>query len=77
MPKRFDAEAAQTAAATFPRATEVKAIELCTVEGRQQRNSIPAPRPGVSRPLGRWLMPRPKSGKSAKVLASTVMCRRQ
>jgi hypothetical protein len=41
MPSRFEAEAAQTAAATLPRPMEVKAIDDCTVEGRQHRNRMP------------------------------------
>ena len=53
MPNRFEAEAAHTAAATLPRATEVKAIDDCTVEGRQQRNSTPADRLGGSTAAGR------------------------
>ena len=36
-PIRFEIEAAQTAPATLPPEIEVKAIELCTVEGRQLR----------------------------------------
>lgn len=34
-PRRLEAEAAQTAAGTLPPATEVKAMLLWTVEGRQ------------------------------------------
>jgi hypothetical protein len=41
MPTKFEAEALHTAAATFPRATEVKAIDDCTVEGRVHRNRMP------------------------------------
>jgi hypothetical protein len=41
IPMRLENEAAQMAAATLPRAIEVKAIEDCTVEGKQQRNITP------------------------------------
>jgi len=42
MPRMLEKDALQMAAATFPRAIEVKAIEDCTVEGRQHRNIRPA-----------------------------------
>jgi hypothetical protein len=41
MPARLEKVAAQTAAATLPRAIEVKAIDDCTVDGSRQRNSTP------------------------------------
>ena len=37
MPITLEAEALHTAAGTFPRAIEVKAIEDCTVEGSSVR----------------------------------------
>jgi hypothetical protein len=42
MPMMLEAEALQTAAGTFPFAMAVKAIENWTVDGRVQRNRMPA-----------------------------------
>ena len=42
IPRRLEADAAQTAAGTFPRAIDVNAIDDCTVEGSRQRNRIPS-----------------------------------
>ena len=42
MPMMLEAEALQTAAGTFPFAMAVKAIEDWTVDGRVQRNRMPA-----------------------------------
>ncbi len=77
MPRMFEAEAEQIAAGTLPPATDVKAIEDCTVEGSTQRNRTPAASAGVSsvglsRPAAR-----PRIGKSTKVEANTTRCRRQ
>ncbi len=41
MPIRLEAEALHRAAATLPRAMDVKAMEDCTVDGRTQRNITP------------------------------------
>ena len=41
IPSRLDADAEQTAAATFPPAREVKAMADCTVAGRIQRYRKP------------------------------------
>ncbi len=41
MPTRLENEPAQIAAATLPRAREVKAIEDWTVDGTRHRNSSP------------------------------------
>jgi hypothetical protein len=41
IPRRLDAEALHSAAATFPPAIDVKATEACTVEGKVQRNRRP------------------------------------
>jgi hypothetical protein len=43
MPNRLEADALHTAAGTFPRASEVKAIDDCTVEGIRHRSRTPAP----------------------------------
>ncbi len=75
MPRRFEAEAAQTAAATLPRPIEVKAIDDCTVEGRQHRNSTPLDRVGDRTPD--LLIRRPRAGNITKVKARIVRCRRQ
>ena len=42
MPMMLEAEALQTAAGTLPFAMAVKAIEDLTVDGRVQRNKMPA-----------------------------------
>jgi hypothetical protein len=42
MPMMLEAEALQTAAGTLPFAMAVKAIEDWTVDGRVQRNRMPA-----------------------------------
>ena len=75
MPSRLEADAAHTAAATLPRATEVKAIEDCTVEGRQQRKSTPVERVVGRMKAGRRVAARPSSGKSTKVAARITRCR--
>ena len=43
MPKRFDVDALHKAAGTLPPATDVKAIEACTVEGRAVSSMQPGP----------------------------------
>ena len=77
MPSRLDAEAAHTAAATLPRATEVKAIDDCTVDGRQHRNIRPAVRELGRMAAGRARVATPNRGNRPNVAASTVRCRRQ
>ena len=77
MPNRFEADAAQTAAATLPRATEVKAIEDCTVDGRQQRKTTPVASVVGRMVVGRRAASRPRTGNSAKVEARMTRCRRQ
>ena len=66
MPIRFEAEAAQTAAATLPRATEVKAIEDCTVEGRQQQEQHAGASVGGRIAVGSCGAARPSSGNSGE-----------
>ncbi|MNC65507.1 hypothetical protein D3C75_1158050 [compost metagenome] len=41
IPIRFENEALHTAAATFPFATEVNAIDDCTVDGKKHINRKP------------------------------------
>lgn len=65
------------AAATLPRATEVKAIEDWIVEGTRHRKSSPVCSSGVSRNGTSPPEASPSSGKATKVAASTVPCRRQ
>lgn len=65
------------AAATLPRATEVKAIEDWMVEGTRHRKSRPVCSLGVSRYGTSPPEARPSSGKTTKVAARTVPCRRQ
>lgn len=77
MPIRLLADALQTAAATLPRATEVNAIEDCTVEGKTHRNKIPRYNSGVTSHVKTGLRKIPSNGKTAKVNSNTVRCRRQ
>src|SRR6185312_15405656 len=74
MPSRLDAEAAHTAAETFPRAIEVNAIDDCTVDGRVHRNSTPRYRLGVTSGASSGRNAQPISGNSTKVLPSTTRC---
>ena len=48
MPIRLENDALHIAAATFPFAIDVNAIEDCTVDGRQHKNITPAHRSGVN-----------------------------
>ena len=75
MPSRLENEALHTAAATLPRAIEVKAIDDCTVEGSSVRNSMPVATIGGT--CGIAAIPSPASGNSTKVAASTIRCSRQ
>lgn len=65
------------AAATLPRATEVKAIEDWMVEGTRHRKSSPVHSCGVSRYGTRLCAARPRTGKRTNVQASTVVWSRQ
>ena len=64
MPNRFETEALHSAAATLPRAIEVKAIEDCTVEGSTQTNIRPRISGGESQPPKARVRPRPSTGNS-------------
>jgi hypothetical protein len=48
MPIRLENDALHIAAATLPLAMEVKAIDDCTVDGRQHKNITPAYNSGVN-----------------------------
>ena len=75
IPARFEKDALHTAAATLPRAIEVKAIDDWTVEGSSVKNRNPPASVGVS--SGRCATAIPSSGNSAKVVANTARCSRQ
>ncbi len=76
-PSRLDTEALHTAAGTLPRASEVKAMEDCTVAGRAQRNRMPRYSSGVTIGDSAGFSARPSSGNITKVQANTSRCRRQ
>jgi hypothetical protein len=73
MPIRFDAVAAATVAATFPRAIAVKPIDAWIVEGRQARKITPGARLAGSSQAGRLAAATPRAGKIAKVARRTRM----
>src|ERR1700724_3276262 len=76
-PSRFEAEALHSAAGTLPPATDVKAIEACTVEGSAVSRITPA-QSASGRKLGaRKRAEIPSSGNSANVLRNTIVCSRQ
>ena len=64
MPKRLETEALHRAAATLPRAIEVKAIEDCTVEGRMQTKISPAISSDGRTPAKTRVSTRPSRGNS-------------
>src|SRR5215470_10105126 len=70
IPIRLEKDALQIAAATLPRAIDVKAIEDCTVDGRQHRNRTPEYSSGVST-CGT------STRNNTNVQASTSVCSRQ
>ena len=75
-PSMLDRDAVQTAAATFPRAIDVNAIDDCTVDGRMVRNRKPIFTLGLISISGRQLTARPSSGKRTNVLVRTRPCSR-
>src|SRR5271169_1373130 len=76
-PARLDPAAEQTAAATLPRAIEVKAIEDCTVEGRTQTNNKPD-QSDRERACGAAAhRPNPSNGNSTNVAEVIAACSRQ
>lgn len=77
MPTRLENEPAQMAAATLPRAREVKAIEDWTVDGTRHRNSSPVESSGVRTWGTSPRAARPSTGKRTKVQARTVRWSRQ
>src|SRR5271166_1657355 len=74
MPIRLDAVAAQTAPATLPRATEVSAIDDCTVDGSAHRNSTPSTTVRSSARGISAVSAVPTTGNSAKVVATIAAC---
>src|ERR1700688_4007856 len=71
-PSRFEAEALHSAAGTLPPATDVKAIEACTVEGSAVSRISPA-QSGSGRKLGaRKGAENPSNGKRAKAAPNKI-----
>src|SRR5882757_11446443 len=77
MPIRLENEALHKAAATFPLAMDVNAIDDCTVDGRQHKNITPAHRSGVNTSGTSARESKPSNGKTRKVKASITPCSRQ
>ena len=71
IPIIFENEALHTAAATLPRATEVKAIEDCTVDGKKHMNRKPQYNscPSIGTKIG--FANSPSMGNTANVIAKT------
>src|SRR5699024_12103402 len=61
-PRTFDTDAELTARATLPRATDVNAIEDCTVEGSRQRKRNHVAMNGLMMAVGRSMMRSLKDG---------------
>ena len=76
-PSRFDAEALHIAAGTLPPATDVKAIEDCTVEGSAASKIKPAHSVSGSKPGASQRAETASSGNSTNVLRNTIVCSRQ
>src|SRR5690606_6385511 len=74
IPIRLEKEAQQTAPATLPLATEVKAIDDWTVDGKKHINRKPQYNscPSIGCKIG--LANNPKRGNKAKVKAKTRVC---
>src|SRR5579872_366455 len=68
MPTRLDAVAEQMAAAMFPPAIDVRAIEDCTVDGRAQRNRTPTQSECGSAFGNKAIKHKPMTGNSANVV---------
>src|SRR5580698_2254285 len=64
MPSKLDADAAQTAAGTFPRPMEVNAMEDWTVDGSVQRNRTPIYSVGVTSGVRIGLSANPSNGNN-------------
>src|SRR6478736_3396642 len=77
MPIRLENDALHIAAATFPFAMDVNAIEDCTVDGRQHKNITPAYKSGVNTSGTNTRESKPSNGKNTKVNARMTPCNRQ
>jgi hypothetical protein len=76
IPNRFDADALHSAAGALPPATEVKAIEACTVDGKAVSRRNPGHSDAGKRLGAMRCAAIPSSGKSANVLRKTSVCNR-
>ena len=77
MPIILEKDALHTAPATLPPATEVNAIEDCTVDGKKHKNKKPkysaSPKSGCK--IG--FDSKPNNGNAINVKAKTKLCKRQ
>ncbi len=71
IPIKFENDALHTAPATLPCATEVNAIEDCTVDGKKHINKKPQYNSCPSSGTNTGLASKPKTGKRMKVNAKT------
>src|SRR5258708_34083316 len=77
IPIRLENDALHIAAATFPFAMDVNAIEDCTVDGRQHKNITPAYKSGVNNSGTNTRESKPSNGKNTKVNTTMTPCNRQ
>src|SRR5258708_32017333 len=77
IPIRLENDALHIAAATFPFAMDVNAIEDCTVDGRQHKNITPAYKAGVNNSGTNTRESKPSNGKNTKVNTTMTPCNRQ
>ena len=74
IPRRLDNEAAQIAAATFPPAIDVNAMEDWTVDGSKQIKMMPRMSSGVKMFWMNGRMINPKIGKNTNVHSTISAC---
>lgn len=77
IPSRLEAEAEQTAAATLPPASDVKAMADCTVAGKIHRYRKPVYSIGSTLTGAHQANRTPRTGKTTNVLHITHRCKRQ
>src|SRR5690554_7949272 len=77
IPTKLEADAAQTAAGIFPRASDVNAMADCTVPGKAAKYSIPTQSCSPKRGLSSGCNDRINKGNKMKVQAKINRCKRQ
>jgi hypothetical protein len=77
IPIRLENEALHIAAATLPLAMDVKAIDDCTVDGRQHKNITPAYNCGLNTVGTNTRQISPSTENATKVAVNTNTCSRQ